>query len=430
MNLKDILTIVKRKMLHDWKSQLLICAIFTLCFLPAIFAVFISTNLETINTKIQSTALKDNILLFSEFTPNTRTAIENKLKESSGAEISDSLRQDGVKSHIKGLELSVSWLWFESKTPAIKNEDTGKNQEISKITLLPASVYAQNPQLAQKLINSDTNKVTLPLLYNSYVSRIATASKNWSTIQADMNNTLNKTFPIYSSSLGTTNKTKQLNPNFMVQFVGYGGGSTTTLGVLTSSLQEKLQQVGVEEQEITVSSVSVLEFENKLSKEKFISKYDLEYDKFEDRISRLLGIVTFASIAIFIISLIILILISARDLLGAKVDLAMFCAMGINRFNLIMIFIINYAVLSLISLLVSVALTVLAMLYLSNFTNLYFDLLGNLITSPESINYITVFTTDYFKLSGSLIAAFGATILPFSLIIIFIQKLNIISTLK
>lgn len=414
-------------MLHDWKGQLLICAIFTLCFLPAIFAVFISTNLETINTKVQTTSLKDNILLLSEFTPNSKTAIEKKLANNQ-TEIDESLQKDGVKSQIKGLELNVSWLWFESKTPVTRNEDTGRNQEISKITLLPADVYSQNSRLEQNPNISTKDKVIVPMLYNSYLSKIRTNSKDWLTIQRDMRNSLHKLFPVYSAPLVASNKAKQLDPNFEIQFVGYGGSSSANLGVLTSKVQEKLQAVNTDN--ITVNSISVLEFADKASKENFIKQNNLEYDKFENKITRLLSIVTFTSAAIFALSLIILILISARDLLGSKVDLAMFCAMGINRASLILIYIVNYAVLSFISLLVSVILTVLVMVYLSNFTNLYFDLLSNLITSPDSINHISIFTTDYGKLVSSLLVAFIVTLLPFSLIIPFIQKLNIISTLK
>ncbi len=416
-------------MLHGLKGQLLICAIFTLCFFPAILAVVISSNLETINARIQTTPLKDNILLLSELAPSSRTAIENKLKEGTGTEVGTSLRQDGVKSHIiKGLELSVSWLWFESKVPIVKNEDTLKNQEIGKITLLPASAYSNQVQFGQSLLNSDANKVTVPLLYNSYLSKIATTSKNWSIIQADMNNTLNKTFPVYSSPLLTTNKAKQLNPNFEISFAGFGGGSSTSFGLLTNNLQQKLQEIGTED--VTLNSVSALEFDSQDSMRNFINKYGLEYDKYEDKITQLLGVVNFASSTIFLIALIILVLISTRDLLGSKVDLAMFSAMGINRLSLITMYINNYAILSIISLIISSFLSGLIMLYLGNYSNLYFDLFGSLITNPGTISYINIFSTDYLKLTSSLLAAFGVTLLPFMLIVLFTQKLNIISTLK
>jgi hypothetical protein len=421
MHSKDIVKIALHKLQNNLRNYLLISGIFVLGLLPSLSATLISNNASSIDVSLQKSVVKENVLVLSELKGTSVTKVEKLLDEKP-----EQLEELGIVNTTKGLELNVpQWIWFDSIPPT--DQTTPQELGINQITLLPKSLYQEN-SIVEEESKLENGKTEIPLLYNSYLANLKINSKNFAEIKQEMEQSIGQSLPLYSQlSPGKT----ELNESFNTRFIGFGGGEGKIYGVLTPDLESKLENYNNLDSTLVANPINLLEFDSKASKLNFINKYELQdKNSYNDKVSRLISIVKVISNIFFLLALIILLLVSTRDLLSAKRDLAMFGAMGMKRQDMVSIFFFIYTFIGIVAITLSLTLAFSLLAFLGHFSNFYADLFLGSIASPNLFNAINIFSLNYQQLALNILLSFTFLIIPFSLISIFINRINIISTLK
>lgn len=426
MHSKDIVKIALHKLQNNLRNYILISGIFVLGLLPSLSATLISNNASSIDVSLQKSVVKENVLVLSQLKETSVTKVEKLLDEKP-----EQLEELGIVNAAKGLKLNVpQWIWFDSIPPT--DLTTPQELGINQIILLPKFLYKENTIVVEES-QSEADKTEIPLLYNSYLANLKIKSKNFAEIKQEMEKNLGQPLPLYSQlSPGKI----ELNESFNTRFVGFGGGEGNIYGILTSNLENKLvnnanSNETMVDSDTAFNPINILEFDSEESKLDFINKYELQdKNSYNDKVSRLISIVKVISNIFFLLALIILLLVSTRDLLSAKRDLAMFGAMGMKRLDMVSIFFFIYTFIGIVAISLSLTLAFSLLAFLGYFSNFYADLFLGSIASPNLFNAINIFSLNYQQLALNIFLSFTFLIIPFSLISIFINRINIISTLK